>query len=67
MIAVNLNGERRSLDDGTTVAGVVAKLRRGPSGVAVAINGDVVPRSQWAATTLRPDDRVEVLTAAQGG
>jgi sulfur carrier protein len=67
MIEVTLNGEPRSLHHGTTVDVVVAELDRGPAGVAVAINGDVVPRSQWAATMLRANDRVEVLAAAQGG
>lgn len=67
MIDVMLNGQPRTVDEGTTVAAVVARLERGPTGVAVAVNGDVVPRSRWAATTLAPHDRVEVLAAAQGG
>jgi sulfur carrier protein len=67
VIDVTLNGEHRLLDDGTTVDTVVAWLDRGPAGLAVAINGNVVPRSRWAATTLCADDRVEVLAAAQGG
>jgi sulfur carrier protein len=67
VIDVTLNGEQQRLDDGTTVDQVVAWLDRGPAGVAVAINGDVVPRSRWAATSLCADDRVEVLAAAQGG
>jgi sulfur carrier protein len=33
----------------------------------VAVNGEVVPRSTWATASLRDGDRVEVLTAAQGG
>jgi len=36
-------------------------------GVAVAVEGAVVPRTAWATTTLEPDARVEVLTAVQGG
>jgi len=67
VIDVTLNGERRALDEGTTVDAMVARLERGRAGVAVAVNGDVVPRSRWAATTLRADDHVEVLAAAQGG
>jgi sulfur carrier protein len=47
------------------VAAVLAKPAR--TGVAVAVNGEVVPRSAWAAHALRDGDRVEVLTAAQGG
>jgi sulfur carrier protein len=67
MIDVTLNGERRTVADGTTVDLVVARLEQGRAGVAVAVNGDVVPRSRWAATKLVADDRVEVLAAAQGG
>jgi len=36
-------------------------------GIAVAINGNVVPRAAWSVTTLRPGDRVEIVRARQGG
>ena len=36
-------------------------------GVAVALNGSVVPRSAWADTALGPDDSVEIVQARQGG
>jgi sulfur carrier protein len=36
-------------------------------GIAVAVNGEVVPRSAWAGHALRDGDQVEILTAAQGG
>jgi sulfur carrier protein len=64
---VVVNGDARALRDGGSVADVVAALGCGPSGIAVAVNGAVVPRSAWTRCTLAPDDRVEVLTAAQGG
>ncbi|TWG94633.1 sulfur carrier protein [Nocardioides sp. J9] len=38
-----------------------------PSGVAVALNGEVLPRAQWPATPLADGDVVEVVTAVQGG
>jgi sulfur carrier protein len=37
------------------------------AGIAVAVNGEVVPRGAWPATALRERDRIEVLGAAQGG
>jgi sulfur carrier protein len=37
------------------------------SGVAAAVNGDVLPRRLWAATEVRDGDLVEVVTATQGG
>ena len=36
-------------------------------GVAVALNGSVVPRAAWSETTLRPDDALEIVQAKQGG
>jgi sulfur carrier protein len=61
---VTVNGDMR---DGTSVDDVVVGLGRGRSGLAVAVNDEVVPRSRWATVALREGDRVEILTAAQGG
>ena len=66
-VAVTLNGEPRDLPDGTSVAQAVAELTSSPSGVAAAVNGEVVPRGSWAATLLQAGDQVEVVTAVQGG
>jgi sulfur carrier protein len=62
-----VNGATRAVEGVADVAGLVALLTVAKRGVAVAVNGEVVPRSQWAAVALRDGDRVEVLTAAQGG
>ncbi|NUU21024.1 MAG: sulfur carrier protein ThiS [Streptomycetaceae bacterium] len=64
---VSVNGEPRALAPGTTVAALVATMTSATKGVAVAVNEDVVPRSAWGATLLAAGDRVEVLTAVQGG
>ncbi len=64
---VSVNGGPDHMPDGTTVDDVVVRLGRGKSGLAVAVNDEVVPRSRWASTALQAGDRVEVLTAAQGG
>ena len=66
-VQVKLNGEPRDLPDGSTIAQAIAELTAAPSGVAAAINGDVVPRGSWALTVLRDGDQVEVVTAVQGG
>jgi sulfur carrier protein len=54
-------------EDDLSVAGLVDRVTEARRGVAVAVNGTVVPRSTWAAVPLADGDRVEVLTAAQGG
>lgn len=62
-----VNGERRALPRHSTVGAVVDSLGRGRQGVAAAVNEAVVPGSQWDQTLLSENDRVEFLTAAQGG
>ena len=66
-VQVKLNGEPRELPDDSTIAQAVAELTTAPSGVAAAVNGDVVPRGSWSLTVLRDGDQVEVVTAVQGG
>jgi sulfur carrier protein len=67
-VNVRVNGEPHVLQDGATVAEVVhALVQSAERGVAVALDGDVVPRSEWAATALVDGQHVEVLRAVQGG
>lgn len=64
---VTINGTSRDLPPGTTVAQAVQTLTSAVAGVAVALNDEVVRRGAWQSTTLGENDRVEVLTAVQGG
>ena len=64
---VTLNGDPRRVGAGATLGALVDDAAGDRRGVAVAVNEEVVPRSRWDATALRPGDRVEILTAAQGG
>ncbi|MFH8436330.1 sulfur carrier protein ThiS [Streptomyces sp. NPDC018007] len=66
-VSVSVNGEVRAVPAGTDLGALVAALTRAPAGVAAAVNESVVPRGRWAATPLGEGDRVEVLTAVQGG
>jgi sulfur carrier protein len=62
-----VNGVTTDLAPGTTVADLVADRCPSPRGVAVAVNGEVVPRSAWEATAVATGDDVEIVTAAAGG
>ncbi|MFI1188093.1 sulfur carrier protein ThiS [Streptomyces californicus] len=66
-VSVSVNGEARTLPAGTDLGALLATLTQAASGVAAAVNESVVPRGRWAATTLGEGDRVEILTAVQGG
>ncbi len=59
--------QRRLVAADTALDTLVATLTVAPSGVAAALNETVVPRTQWSSTALSEGDRVEVLTAVQGG
>jgi sulfur carrier protein len=64
-----LNGETSEVCPGETLAQVLDRLGVSPNarGVAVAVDGEVVPRACWEVFMLAQDARVEVLTAMQGG
>ncbi|WP_327694305.1 sulfur carrier protein ThiS [Streptomyces sp. NBC_00459] len=62
-----VNGRRREVSAGTALDALVKSLTPAPSGVAAALNETVVPRARWSSTALSEGDRVEVLTAVQGG
>ncbi|WP_328298215.1 sulfur carrier protein ThiS [Streptomyces sp. NBC_00435] len=66
-VSVSVNGEPREIAAGTMLAAVVATLTQATKGVAAALNETVVPRGQWSCTSVADGDRVEVLTAVQGG
>jgi sulfur carrier protein len=69
MPTVTLNGEERALADGASVADAVRLIGADGDarGVAVALDGEVVPRARWDATELVEGGQVEVLRAVQGG
>ena len=64
-----LNGQQSDARDGDTIAALLHTLDLAVDarGVAVAVNGEVVPRAGWSTFALAPGARVEVLTAMQGG
>ena len=69
MTLVTVNGRERELPEGSTVEAAVREAGAGGDarGVAVAVDGEVVPRGQWTALALREGQQVEVLRAVQGG
>lgn len=64
---VIINGEPHRMPETMSLAQAVALLTSAPTGVAAAVNGDVVRRAAWDSTSLADGDEVDVLTAVQGG
>jgi sulfur carrier protein len=66
-VNVQLNGAPREIDDGTTLASLMARLVGSTRGSAAVVDGEVVPRGRWASFELQDGQTVELLTAVQGG
>jgi sulfur carrier protein len=64
---LTVNGEPREVAAESTVDDLVAAIRPERRGVAVAVNGEVAPRTSWTTCRLQAGDAIEVITAVQGG
>ncbi len=64
---VEVNGTERQLAAGTTLAQLLEQLGTAQRGVAVAVDGTVVTRSEWEDVVLTDGAKVDILTAVQGG
>jgi sulfur carrier protein len=64
---ITLNGKPHELDGAVDVITLLKSLNVKPEQVAVAINGEVVPRREWPRTGVSEGDAVEVVRAVGGG
>ncbi len=66
---IRVNGETEPLGEPTTLDVLLAEKTADVAqrGIAVALNGSVVPRAAWRETVLRAGDSVEIVRARQGG
>jgi sulfur carrier protein len=64
---LHINGEQRDFPDGLTVASLVAQLGMKPDRVAVELNLEIVPRTQWDTTPLKNGDKLEIVHFVGGG
>jgi sulfur carrier protein len=62
-----VNGKSIGIPGGCTVRQLLSLLETGDRHVAVAVNRDVVPRSQYDTTQIASGDRIEILEAVGGG
>ncbi|MDX1420906.1 MAG: sulfur carrier protein ThiS [Rubricoccaceae bacterium] len=68
-MAIQVNGEPHEAPSGVTVERLLRHIGRDPDlpGFAVAVNDAVVRRDEWVRATVHDGDRVEIVTASQGG
>jgi sulfur carrier protein len=64
---ITVNGEVQQAPDGLALTELVRQISDQQTGIAVALNSEVVPRGSWPDTSLRAGDRIDVVSAVQGG
>ena len=64
---VQINGTDHDVADAVTVAALIEQFAGSTRGTAVVLDGEVVPRSQWPDVAVRAGQRIELITAVQGG
>lgn len=65
---VRLNGKATAIEAATVIALIEElNIKGAPRGIAVAVNGAVVPRTSWPARDLAAGDEIEIVRATQGG
>lgn len=62
-----VNGDRRTVPDDLTVASLLEVLQMRPNRVAIERNRDILPRAQWQATQVQPNDNFEIVQFVGGG
>ena len=67
LITIRLNGENTEIQGSQSVSVLLDSLNINAQQVAVAINGEVLPRDTWAVSEIRDGDAVEIVRAVGGG
>jgi sulfur carrier protein len=66
-VNIVINGQPRQVTEEASLAGAVLLVTAAGTGVAAAVNGEVVRRAAWESTRLAAGDEIEIVTAVQGG
>jgi sulfur carrier protein len=66
-MTLTINGELTTVANGLTLDGLLRELTGSTRGSAAAVDGEVVPRSEWTTFRLQGGQEIEVIKAVQGG
>ena len=68
-IIISINGKKQEISGNIDLLQLIESLGVDPtkSGVAVAVNCEVIPRTMWLETRINPDSEVDIIHAVQGG
>ncbi|MGH9690981.1 MAG: sulfur carrier protein ThiS [Candidatus Acidiferrales bacterium] len=66
-MTVTINGDRREIPDGLTVAALLEHLGMTDGRVAIERNLDILPRARWKETAVQSNDSFEIVHFVGGG
>jgi thiamine biosynthesis protein ThiS len=66
-LRIQVNGEPREVDENVSLPELIASLSLKPEQIAVELNQKVIRRLEWPRTTLRNDDKIEIVHFVGGG
>jgi len=66
-LQIQVNGEQQEVSDGLRLSDLITQLQLRTDQIAVELNHEVLRRAAWAATTLQPGDRIEIVHFVGGG
>ena len=64
---INVNHESKSVTEACSLEALLDQLKISKQGIAVAINNQIITKTQWANTALNENDNVTIIQATQGG
>jgi sulfur carrier protein len=67
MITAHINGVSEKIKFGTTISSLINELNITNKKIALEVNGEIVPRSQFDSRVLEDGDQIEIVTAVGGG
>lgn len=67
MVSFWLNGEKMQTEEDTHLIGLTRHLKLPESGIAIAINEEIIPKARWEKQFIKAADKVLIITASQGG
>ena len=67
MISIQVNQETTTIERDANILALIHTLNRSEKGIAVAVNNEVIAKTEWQEHVLREDDQVLIIQATQGG
>lgn len=64
---IQVNGEQQEVSEGLPLLELITDLKLRADQIAIELNHEVLRRAAWAATTLQPGDRIEIVHFVGGG